>query len=389
MGKYSCEKCAKSFSQKSHYDKHISRKNPCEIQTDKIKALIDKAVDEKLIDFNKKLIVNSAESNITINIIEQMDTSKMSKLELLKKCEELGITRCSSKNKPQLIELINSNHKTSNIEPISENVVITENVINETFTSLIEHISENVAITENAPTTINLFKGDCLIEMAQIKSCSIDMILCDLPYGITKNGWDIIIPFDKLWEHYNRIIKDNGAVVLFGSQPFTSLMITSNLKNFRYCLVWEKNKFSDFLNAKRKPMKTNEDIAIFYKKQPTYNPQYWYSTPYTRWNTQSAVDKQTNYGNHKENFVESLDGKRLPTTVLKFNRIERPKHPTQKPVDLLEWLIKTYSNEGEVVLDNCMGVGSTGVACKNLKRSFIGIELNDLYFDIANESIHS
>ena len=359
MSKYSCEKCAKSFSQKSHYDKHISRKNPCEIQTDKINALIDKAVDKKIIELNKKLILNNNnESNITINTIEEMDISKMSRIYLLEKCKELGITKCSSKNKPQLIELINSKNKT---EPISE----------------------------NASTTINLFKGDCLIEMAQIKSGSIDMILCDLPYGITKNEWDIIIPFDKLWEHYNRIIKDNGAVVLFGSQPFTSLLITSNLKNFRYCLVWEKNKFSDFLNAKRKPMKTNEDIAIFYKKQPTYNPQYWYSTPYARWNTQSAVDKQTNYGNHKENFVESLDGKRLPTTVLKFNRIERPKHPTQKPVDLLEWLIKTYSNEGELVLDNCMGVGSTGVACKNLKRSFIGIELNDVYFDIANESIHS
>ena len=391
MGKYSCEKCAKTFSQKSHYDKHITRKNPCEIQTDKIKALIDKAVDEKLIDLNIKLKLNNTESNITINITEQMDISKMSKLELLKKCEELGITKCSSKNKAQLIELINSNHKTNNNteEYKNKNVLINKDVINETSTSLIEPISENVVITENAPTTINLFKGDCLIEMAQIKSGSIDMILCDLPYGITKNDWDIIIPFDKLWEHYNRIIKDNGAVVLFGSQPFTSLMITSNLKNFRYCLVWEKNKFSDFLNAKRKPMKTNEDIAIFYKKQPTYNPQYWYSTPYTRWNTQLAVDKQTNYGNHKENFVESLDGKRLPTTVLKFNRIERPKHPTQKPVDLLEWLIKTYSNEGEVVLDNCMGIGSTGVACKNLKRSFIGIELNDVYFDIANETIHS
>ena len=389
MGKYSCEKCAKSFSQKSHYDKHISRKNPCEIQTDKIKALIDKAVDEKLIELNIKLNINNTESNITINITEQMDISKMSKNDLLEKCKELGITKCSSKKKSQLIELINSTHKINNNTEEYKNVLINENVINETFTSLIEPITENVVITENASTTINLFKGDCLIEMALIKSGSIDMILCDLPYGITKNEWDIIIPFDKLWEHYNRIIKDNGAVVLFGSQPFTSLMITSNLKNFRYCLVWEKNKFSDFLNAKRKPMKTNEDIAIFYKKQPTYNPQYWYSTPYARWNTQSAVDKQTNYGNHKENFVESLDGKRLPTTVLKFNRIERPKHPTQKPVDLLEWLIKTYSNEGELVLDNCMGVGSTGVACKNLKRSFIGIELNDVYFDIANESIHS
>jgi len=247
-----------------------------------------------------------------------------------------------------------------------------------------ETVAENVFVPE---PTFQLIHGDCLIEMQQIKDGSVDMILCDLPYGVTKNAWDIIIPFDKLWEQYNRIIKDNGAVVLFGSQPFTSLMITSNLKNFRYCLVWEKNKFSDFLNAKKKPMKTNEDIAIFYKKQPIYNPQYWYSSPYTRWNTQSAVDKQTNYGAHKENFVESLDGKRLPTTVLKFNRVERPKHPTQKPVDLLEWLIKTYSNESETVLDNCMGVGSTGVACKKTKRNFIGIELDKTYFDIANDLI--
>lgn len=283
----------------------------------------------------------------------------MSKLELLNKCKELGITKYSSKNKSQLIELINLKYK------------INENIITEQLSS------------------INLFNGDCLIVMKQIKSSSVNMILCDLPYGITKNNWDIIIPFDKLWEQYNRIIKDNGIIILFGSQPFTSLMITSNLKNFRYCLVWEKNKFSDFLNSKRKPMKTNEDIAIFYKKQPTYNPQYWYSTPYTRWNTQTAVNKQTNYGNHNENFVENLDGKRLPTTVLKFNRIERPKHPTQKPVDLLEWLIKTYSNEGDLVMDNCMGVGSTGIACKNLKRNFIGIEINKVYFDIANELIHS
>jgi site-specific DNA-methyltransferase (adenine-specific) len=163
-------------------------------------------------------------------------------------------------------------------------------------------------------------------------------------------------------------------------------MITTNLNMFRYCLVWEKNKFSDFLNSKRKPMKTNEDIAVFYKKQPTYNPQYWYSTPYTRWNTQAAVDKQSNYGSHKENYVQS-DGKRLPTTVLKFNRVERPLHPTQKPTDLLEWLIKTYTNENDLVLDNCMGVGSTGVACKNIKRRFIGIELENKYYEIAKQNI--
>lgn len=247
---------------------------------------------------------------------------------------------------------------------------------------------ETSNVTET-PVNVNLIHGDCLVEMKNIPDASVDMILCDLPYGVTKNTWDIIIPFDALWKEYKRIIKENGAILLFGSQPFTSLIVTSNLEMFRYSLVWEKNKFSDFLNAKRKPMKVNEDIVIFYKKQPTYNPQYWYSTPYTRWNTQAAVDKQTNYGSHKENYVESKDGKRLPTTVLKFNRVERPQHPTQKPVDLLEWLIKTYSNQGDTVLDNCMGAGSTGVASKKLKRNFIGIELDKKYFDIAVSRIHA
>ncbi len=235
---------------------------------------------------------------------------------------------------------------------------------------------------------VSLINGDCLTEMKKIADNSIDMILCDLPYGVTKNKWDEVIPFEKLWEQYNRIIKLNGAVVLFGSQPFTTMLIYSNRKYFRYCLVWEKNKFSDFLNAKRKPMKTNEDICLFYKRQPTYNPQYWYSTPYKRWNTQKAVDKQTNYGSHKKNVAKS-DGRRLPTTVLKFNRVERPAHPTQKPVDLLEWLIKSYTNEGENVLDNCMGVGSTGMAAKKNNRNFIGIELDETYFNKAVEFIEN
>jgi len=233
---------------------------------------------------------------------------------------------------------------------------------------------------------MELYNDDCFNVFPKINDQSIDLILCDLPYGVTKNKWDVIISFEKLWEQYERIIKDNGAIVLFGSQPFTTMLISSNMKYFRYSLVWEKNKFSDFLNAKRKPMKTNEDICIFYKKQPTYNIQYWYSTPYHRWNTQKAVDKQTNYGSHKSNVVES-DGKRLPTTVLKFNRVERPSHPTQKPVDLLEWLIKSYTNEGETVLDNCMGSGSTGEACKNTNRKFIGIERDEEIFNIAKERL--
>ena len=301
-----------------------------------------------------------------------MDTSKMSKPELLEKCKELGITKCKSKNKEELIELItNTEKKNDKNDKKIENEVITVNQLPSSSNEL----------------RYNIMNGDCLVEMKNITEKSVDMILCDLPYGMTKNSWDVVIPFDKLWSEYNRIIKDNGAIVLFGSQPFTSLMITSNLNMFRYCLVWEKNKFSDFLNSKRKPMKTNEDIAVFYKKQPVYNPQYWYSTPYTRWNTQSAVDKQSNYGTHKENYVES-DGKRLPTTVLKFNRVERPLHPTQKPTDLLEWLIKTYTNENDIVLDNCMGVGSTGVACKNINRKFIGIELETKYYEIAKKNIN-
>ena len=232
-----------------------------------------------------------------------------------------------------------------------------------------------------------LINGDCLEEMKNIPDKSIDCIICDLPYGMTKNKWDIVIPFDKLWEQYNRVIKDNGAIILFGNNPFTAELILSNKKYFRYTLVWEKNKFSDFLNSKRKPMKIHEDIVIFYKKQPTYNPQLVVGDPYTRWNTQSAVDKQTNYGKIKENVVKN-DGTRLPTTVLKFNRKERPIHPTEKPVDLLEWLIKTYSNEGDTVLDNCMGSGSTGVACKNTNRNFIGIELDTNYFNIAQERLN-
>ena len=319
-----------------------------------------------------------------------MDLHKLSRIELINKCNELGIYKCKSKKKAKLIELIQENMKQY------ENIHLTVDEDSNEEIKMDEDSNEEIKMEyEKSDIEVNLdintenfqlINGNCLVEMKNIHSKSIDMILCDLPYGMTKNSWDIALPFDELWNEYNRIIKDNGAIILFGSQPFTSLMITSNLKMFRYSLVWEKNKFSDFLNAKRKPMKTNEDIVIFYKKQPTYNPQYWYSTPYERWNKQSTVDKQSNYGSHKENYVQS-DGKRLPTTVLKFNRVERPVHPTQKPTNLLEWLIKTYSNENDLVLDNCMGSGSTGVACKNTNRKFIGIELEKKYYEISQQNI--
>jgi site-specific DNA-methyltransferase (adenine-specific) len=231
-----------------------------------------------------------------------------------------------------------------------------------------------------------LYHGDCLEEMKNIPNNSIDCVICDLPYGMTKNSWDIIIPFNEMWDRLNYVCKPTTPILLFGNQPFSSHLVLSNEKDFRYSLVWVKNKFSDFLNAKRKPMKTNEDILVFYKKQPTFNPQFSYGEPYKRWNTQTAVDKQSNYGGHKQNISQS-DGKRLPTTVLHFNRIERPQHPTQKPVDLLEYLIKTYTNEGDTVLDFTMGSGSTGVACMNTNRKFIGVEKEENYFQIAEERI--
>lgn len=230
-----------------------------------------------------------------------------------------------------------------------------------------------------------VYNDDCFNVFDKL-STKIDMVLCDLPYGTTKNSWDIILPFDKMWNCINSACKESAAILLFGNQPFTSHLVLSNEKYFRYSLVWEKNKFSDFLNAKRKPMKTNEDICVFYKKQPTYNPQYSYGEPYKRWNTQEAVDKQSNYGTHKQNISQS-DGKRLPTTVLHFNRIERPQHPTQKPVDLLEYLIRMYSNEGDTILDFTMGSGSTGVACGRTNRNFIGVEKDEKYFQIAKERI--
>ena len=333
INEYICEKCGKLFLKKGAYTRHQQRKTPCK-----------KVIDES------KYIQHPNLNSIILNSSKQNNSM------------ELTIPE---------IEALIEKKKTEEAKKVKEEVE--------------EEVKEEVK--EEVVSNIVIHHAECLLKMKEIETGSIDMILCDPPYGCTKNKWDVIIPFDKMWEEYNRIIKTNGAIVLFGSQPFTSMLVTSNPKMFRYCLVWEKNKFSDFLNAKRKPMKTNEDMCIFYKKQPTYNPQYTYGEPYKRWNTQKAVDKQTNYGGHKKNVVESKDGRRLPTTVLKFNRVERPKHPTQKPTDLLEWLIKTYSNEGDTVLDNCMGVGSTGVACKNSNRHFIGIELEEEYFKIAQSML--
>lgn len=223
-------------------------------------------------------------------------------------------------------------------------------------------------------------QGDCLELMKKIPDGSVDMILCDLPYGTTKNKWDNVIPFDSLWTQYERIIKDNGAVVLFCDGLFTANLIKSNVRMWRYNLIWDKQRGCDFLNANVKPLKSHEDIAVFYKKKPIYNKQVWYSTPYKRTKNGSLSD---NYGDRKEAWSESTDGARNPLTILSFARDGDRSHPTQKPVALLEYLIKTYTNEGDIVLDNCMGSGSTCIAAVNTNRHYIGFELDEKYFQIA------
>ena len=229
-----------------------------------------------------------------------------------------------------------------------------------------------------------LLQGDCLELMKQVPDKSIDLILCDLPYGTTKCKWDVVIPFDKLWAQYNRIIKDNGAIVLFGNEPFSSQLRLSNLKNYKYDWVWDKKRGSNFATVKIRPFNSFENIMVFYKKQPTYNPQMWKSTPYTCKQGYVGVAKQT--GLYRDDVITVNNGDRYPLTILSFSK-ETGLHPTQKPVALLEYLIKTYTNEGDTVLDNCMGSGSTGVACKNTNREFIGMELDEKYYKVACERL--
>lgn len=237
-----------------------------------------------------------------------------------------------------------------------------------------------------------LLNGDCIELMKLIPEKSVDMILCDLPYGTTQNRWDEVIPFDDLWESYNRIIKDRGAIVLFGSQPFTSRLVCSNLKMFKYEWIYEKTQPSGHLNAKRMPLKYHENVLVFYKKPPTYNPIK--TTGHNRKVSKGQIVTKEEIGNGC--YGAQLKGanydstERYPKSIQCFsNGLMKQKslHPTQKPVELCEYMIKTYTNEGDTVLDNCMGVGTTGIACLNTGRNFIGIELSKKYFDIAKQRI--
>lgn len=239
---------------------------------------------------------------------------------------------------------------------------------------------------------IDLKCDDCLELMKEIPDKSVDMILCDLPYGLTQNKKDIKLSFDKLWEQYNRIIKNNGCIALFGQGLFYVDLVNSNRKMFRYDLVWDKILTSGFLNANRIPLRQHEQIAIFYKKQPTYNPQFTQGNPlHSKGKSyKNKEPKNQNYGkfNNAED-VRAGSTEKYPTSIVRFKKCHPSKalHPTEKSIECLEWLIKTYTNVGDLVLDNCMGSGSTGVACANTNRNFIGIELDENYFKIAEKRI--
>ena len=282
---------------------------------------------------------------------------------------------------------------------------------------------------------IKLFNEDCLKVLSEIETDSVDMLFADLPYGSTKCKWDVSIPLDKLWEEYNRICKINAAMVFTAAQPFTSVLINSNIKNFKYTWVWEKSKATGYLNAKKMPMRAHEDICVFYRKPPVYNPQMVPGDPYNKgkahrptavysqqgqkirnarrkelmgYDSESLASELITNGlpldGTLEELVESLvdlikplevhvkndTGLRYPRTVQYFKTAEsegKTTHPTQKPVALMDYFIKTYSNEGETILDNVMGTGATGVAAVRNGRSFIGVELDKGYYDVATQRI--
>jgi len=235
-----------------------------------------------------------------------------------------------------------------------------------------EYMNNNIKIETN-----RVYEEDCLIGMKRIKDKSIDMILCDLPYGTTQNRWDSVIPLDKLWKEYHRIIKDNGAIVLTSQGIFTAKLILSNEKYFKYKVVWEKSKSTNFLNAKKQPLRKHEDICVFYKKPPTYNPQMGIGEAYNKGFRKKQLTGS--YGDFKSTEVKS-SGSRYPTDIVYFKTAEsegKVYHPTQKPVELGRYLIRTYTNEGDIVLDNTCGSGSFLVSAILENRNFIGFEKNE------------
>ena len=348
---------------------------------------------------NKKIELNNMtdiSTNITC-IIEEMDLTKLSKTELLEKCQELGITKCKSKNKKELINLFQNkpvekkniliiedddteDAKDIKLSSIDEKSIEQKNELNE---------HTNITIDNFINDKISLYFGDCIIEMNKIENDSVDLILCDLPYGTTKCKWDTIIDLTELWKQYKRIIKKpSGVILLFGQQPFTSMLVSSNYDWFKYNLIWKKNKTTQFLLANYRPMKCTEDVCVFSKGgaaaaskttgNMTYNPQGLIPTNIKKKNSKERIGKMLNQEHHlgKNNkltgnseYTQKFTN--YPNELIEFDIEYDTIHETQKPVKLIEYLIKTYSNEGDIVLDNTMGSGTTGIGCLNTNRKFI------------------
>ncbi len=234
-----------------------------------------------------------------------------------------------------------------------------------------------------------LYCGDCLKVLPELPVASIDLVLTDPSYGTTACKWDAVIPLDRMWENLHRLGKETTAYVFTCCQPFTTALGNSNLKELRYAWAWAKNYATDFLNAKRRPLRAHEDILVFYRKQPTYNPQYWYSTPYKGKQSTGQRKRSECYRAIEDRTAGSEDGRRYPRSVLEIARDTSHHHPTQKPVPLMEYMILTYSNPGDLILDFTMGSGTTGVAAINTGRRFVGIEQDMHYFDVATKRIEA
>ena len=237
---------------------------------------------------------------------------------------------------------------------------------------------------------IKIYKGDCLEIMSRFKDKSFDAVITDPPYGTTACKWDSVIPFEPMWKQLKRITKDRGAIVLFGSEPFSSALRMSNIKMYKYDWIWQKNQTTGGMNANKIPLFNYEIISIFYKKLPCYNPQFTKGKPYTIIRSKPSLDSVYGKTGTQNSYKSENDGKRYPKRIIEFSVVRQGSmHPTQKPVALMEYLIKTYTNEGETVLDFTMGSGTTLVACKRTNRNGIGIEQDKKYCEIAEKRIKS
>ena len=334
-----------------------------------------------------------------------MELDKLSRGDLLSKCKELQLKSFSNKNKSELIQMIQgasdgqiATETPKKMKRPQVGVLPDVELINE----VVEEDDESL---EKVPINITLYNNDCIKQMKEMPDSSVDLILCDLPYGNTKCKWDIIIDVDELWKQYRRIIKKpSGVIVLFGQQPFTSRLIAGNYEWFKYNIIWKKNKTTQFLLANYRPMKCYEDIAVFSPGgaaaasretgNMTYNPQGLIPKVVNKVNSQKRIGKMLNQEHHlgKNNKLISNSEYQqkftnYPKDIIEFDIESTTIHETQKPVALVEYLVRTYSNVGDVVLDNTMGSGTTGIACINSSRNFIGIELDKTYYDLARGRI--